>query len=173
MTQPKKAPPTYYGRPMIKRPTWSWFIPLYFFLGGIAGGGAAHGAGAAAVGGGGLVAGPGLPLHGAGVGRGGVDPPGRFVALGVGAGAARDRRRREHRRDGAARVGAGPRGAGPARDRAATAPRRVGTGVAARRGRWRHVHPAGATPCHAPLPATHRASPGCVAGRAHAGWPPG
>ncbi len=51
MTQPKKAPPTYYGRPMIKRPTWSWFIPLYFFLGGIAGGAAAIGAAADLVGG--------------------------------------------------------------------------------------------------------------------------
>lgn len=29
---------TYYGRPMIKRPTWSWYIPFYFFLGGIAAG---------------------------------------------------------------------------------------------------------------------------------------
>lgn len=31
-------PSTYYGRPMIKKPTWKWYIPLYFFLGGIAGG---------------------------------------------------------------------------------------------------------------------------------------
>lgn len=29
---------TYYGRPMIKRPTWSWYIPFYFFLGGVASG---------------------------------------------------------------------------------------------------------------------------------------
>lgn len=29
---------TYYGRPTVKRPTWRWFIPLYFFLGGIASG---------------------------------------------------------------------------------------------------------------------------------------
>ena len=33
------APPTtYYGVPTVKRPTWRWFIPLYFFLGGIASG---------------------------------------------------------------------------------------------------------------------------------------
>lgn len=31
---------TYYGQPMIKRPTWKWFIPLYFFIGGVAGGAA-------------------------------------------------------------------------------------------------------------------------------------
>lgn len=31
-------PTTYYGRPMIKKPTWKWFIPFYFFLGGLAGG---------------------------------------------------------------------------------------------------------------------------------------
>lgn len=31
-------PSTYYGRPMLKKPTWKWFIPLYFFLGGVAGG---------------------------------------------------------------------------------------------------------------------------------------
>lgn len=31
-------PTTYYGRPMIKKPTWSWYIPFYFFLGGIASG---------------------------------------------------------------------------------------------------------------------------------------
>lgn len=34
------VPPTYYGLPMIKRPTWRWFIPLYFFIGGVAGGAA-------------------------------------------------------------------------------------------------------------------------------------
>lgn len=31
-------PATYYGRPMLKRPTWKWYIPVYFFLGGVAGG---------------------------------------------------------------------------------------------------------------------------------------
>ena len=35
---------TYYGRPMIKRPTWKWPIPLYFFVGGVAGGVALIGA---------------------------------------------------------------------------------------------------------------------------------
>src|SRR5579871_5457729 len=35
--QPAK-PFTYYGRPMIKKPTWKWYIPLYLFLGGVAGG---------------------------------------------------------------------------------------------------------------------------------------
>ncbi len=33
-------PTTYYGRPMLKKPTWKWYIPFYFFLGGIAGGSA-------------------------------------------------------------------------------------------------------------------------------------
>ncbi len=28
----------YYGQPIIKRPTWRWYIPFYFFLGGIASG---------------------------------------------------------------------------------------------------------------------------------------
>lgn len=42
---------TYYGRPMIKPPTWRWFIPLYFVLGGIAGGAAAIGAAARLLGG--------------------------------------------------------------------------------------------------------------------------
>lgn len=31
-------PPTYYGIPMIKAPTWRWYIPFYFFLGGVASG---------------------------------------------------------------------------------------------------------------------------------------
>ena len=42
-TAPQDAPAgatTYYKRPMIKRPTWQWYIPLYFFLGGLAGGAA-------------------------------------------------------------------------------------------------------------------------------------
>ncbi len=30
--------PTYYGVPTIKSPTWTWYIPLYFFLGGVASG---------------------------------------------------------------------------------------------------------------------------------------
>ncbi|MGZ4275206.1 MAG: NrfD/PsrC family molybdoenzyme membrane anchor subunit [Solirubrobacteraceae bacterium] len=28
---------SYYGRPILKRPTWTWEIPLYFFFGGMAG----------------------------------------------------------------------------------------------------------------------------------------
>src|ERR1700723_2077507 len=27
----------YYGLPLLKPPTWTWEVPLYFFLGGIAG----------------------------------------------------------------------------------------------------------------------------------------
>jgi formate-dependent nitrite reductase membrane component NrfD len=38
------TPTTYYGRPMIKPPTWKWLIPLYLWLGGIAGGAAVIGA---------------------------------------------------------------------------------------------------------------------------------
>lgn len=29
---------SYYNRPMIKKPTWKWFIPLYFVIGGLGGG---------------------------------------------------------------------------------------------------------------------------------------
>lgn len=42
---------TYYNHPMIKKPTWRWFIPLYFFLGGVAGGAAVIGAAAELLGG--------------------------------------------------------------------------------------------------------------------------
>ncbi|HKB49113.1 MAG TPA: NrfD/PsrC family molybdoenzyme membrane anchor subunit, partial [Ktedonobacterales bacterium] len=42
---------TYYQRPMIKRPTWKWYIPLYFVLGGVAGGTALIGAAAELLGG--------------------------------------------------------------------------------------------------------------------------
>jgi formate-dependent nitrite reductase membrane component NrfD len=31
---------SYYNRPMIKKPTWKWYIPLYFFIGGLGGGAA-------------------------------------------------------------------------------------------------------------------------------------
>jgi hypothetical protein len=37
----------YYGRPLLKPPVWTWEIPLYFFVGGIAGVAAAIGAVAA------------------------------------------------------------------------------------------------------------------------------
>jgi formate-dependent nitrite reductase membrane component NrfD len=33
--------PTYYGEPVIKEPVWVWTIPLYFFVGGVAGASAA------------------------------------------------------------------------------------------------------------------------------------
>lgn len=29
---------SYYNRPMIKKPTWKWFIPFYMFIGGLGGG---------------------------------------------------------------------------------------------------------------------------------------
>ncbi|MBF6589929.1 MAG: polysulfide reductase NrfD [Ktedonobacterales bacterium] len=45
-------PATYYGQPMIKRPTWKWPIPLYFFIGGVAGGAALIGGLADLLGGG-------------------------------------------------------------------------------------------------------------------------
>ena len=35
---PQTAGATYYNRPMIKKPTWRWFIPFYFFIGGVGGG---------------------------------------------------------------------------------------------------------------------------------------
>ena len=28
---------SYYGRPILKQPTWTWEIPFYFFFGGMAG----------------------------------------------------------------------------------------------------------------------------------------
>jgi len=31
---------SYYGQPVIKEPVWSWEIPLYFYMGGLAGGSA-------------------------------------------------------------------------------------------------------------------------------------
>ena len=36
--QPTTEGTSYYNRPMIKKPTWKWYIPLYFFIGGLAGG---------------------------------------------------------------------------------------------------------------------------------------
>jgi len=35
---------TYYGRPMIKAPHWRWWVPVYFFIGGVAAGAAFFGA---------------------------------------------------------------------------------------------------------------------------------
>ena len=34
---PKPASTSYYGNPVLKPPTWTWQVPLYFFVGGIAG----------------------------------------------------------------------------------------------------------------------------------------
>jgi formate-dependent nitrite reductase membrane component NrfD len=44
-TQPVGAE-SYYGRPILKEPTWTWEAPLYLFAGGVAGGAAALAAGA-------------------------------------------------------------------------------------------------------------------------------
>jgi hypothetical protein len=44
-TQPAGAE-SYYGRPILKEPTWTWEIPVYFFAGGTAGGAALLAAGA-------------------------------------------------------------------------------------------------------------------------------
>src|SRR3982751_4053970 len=43
---PQASPATgYYGIPLLKEPSWTWEIPLYFFVGGAAGGAAGVGAG--------------------------------------------------------------------------------------------------------------------------------
>ena len=34
---PRAEPRSYYGRPVIKEPVWTWEIPCYFFTGGLAG----------------------------------------------------------------------------------------------------------------------------------------
>lgn len=44
-------PVTYYNHPMLRKPTWKWPIPFYFFLGGVAGGAALIGAAAELLGG--------------------------------------------------------------------------------------------------------------------------
>ena len=44
-TQPVGAE-SYYGRPILLAPTWTWEVPLYLFTGGVAGGTAALAAGA-------------------------------------------------------------------------------------------------------------------------------
>ena len=44
---PVASPETgYYGIPLLKRPSWTWEIPLYFFVGGAAGASAVIGAAA-------------------------------------------------------------------------------------------------------------------------------
>ena len=34
---PREKPASYYGRPVIKPPVWTWEIPMYFFTGGLGG----------------------------------------------------------------------------------------------------------------------------------------
>ncbi|HXT49968.1 MAG TPA: NrfD/PsrC family molybdoenzyme membrane anchor subunit [Thermoanaerobaculia bacterium] len=41
----------YYGRPLLKEPTWTWEVPIYFFVGGAAGAAAVVGAAARVIGG--------------------------------------------------------------------------------------------------------------------------
>ena len=42
--QDSPADPTYYDRPLIKQSVWSWSVPLYYYVGGTAGGSAVLGA---------------------------------------------------------------------------------------------------------------------------------
>ncbi|HEX2051724.1 MAG TPA: NrfD/PsrC family molybdoenzyme membrane anchor subunit [Actinomycetota bacterium] len=42
--------PTYYDRPVLKEPVWIWAVPVYFFLGGAAGGASVLGAAAQVLG---------------------------------------------------------------------------------------------------------------------------
>ena len=37
MMVPRADPRTYYDRPVLKKPVWKWYIPAYFFTGGMAG----------------------------------------------------------------------------------------------------------------------------------------
>ncbi|MGH2516671.1 MAG: NrfD/PsrC family molybdoenzyme membrane anchor subunit [Ktedonobacterales bacterium] len=50
-TRDGEHPITYYNHPMLRKPTWKWPIPFYFFLGGVAGGAAVIGAAAEILGG--------------------------------------------------------------------------------------------------------------------------
>jgi formate-dependent nitrite reductase membrane component NrfD len=43
--------PSYYGQPVVKQPVWIWTIPLYFYVGGVAGASSLLGAAADAIGG--------------------------------------------------------------------------------------------------------------------------
>ncbi|MEA2371532.1 MAG: hypothetical protein QOH12_1926 [Solirubrobacteraceae bacterium] len=36
-TVPRAVPRSYYGQPILNKPTWTWEIPVYFFVGGMAG----------------------------------------------------------------------------------------------------------------------------------------
>jgi formate-dependent nitrite reductase membrane component NrfD len=48
--QGTSEPGTYYGRPVIKKSVWSWSIPLYYYVGGTAGGAAVLGGAATLLG---------------------------------------------------------------------------------------------------------------------------
>src|SRR5436309_802291 len=37
MMVPRAEPRTYYDRPVLKKPVWKWYVPAYFFTGGLAG----------------------------------------------------------------------------------------------------------------------------------------
>lgn len=47
---PAAEPRTYYGRPVLKEPVWTWEVPVYFFTGGLAGASAGLGLGASLAG---------------------------------------------------------------------------------------------------------------------------
>lgn len=48
--RPAERPPGYYGQPVVKPPVWTWEIPVYFAVGGLAGGAAVLALPAAATG---------------------------------------------------------------------------------------------------------------------------
>ena len=61
----QEAEPSYYGAPLLKEPVWRWYIPAYFFVGGVAGAAAALGGAAQlALGGGAVERRRGLALRG-------------------------------------------------------------------------------------------------------------
>lgn len=47
---PQAEPRSYYGRPVLKEPVWTWEVPAYFFAGGLAGASAGLGFGASMTG---------------------------------------------------------------------------------------------------------------------------
>lgn len=47
---PSREDPTYYGHPVIKKSVWTWDIPFYYYVGGVAGGAAVLGAAATLIG---------------------------------------------------------------------------------------------------------------------------
>lgn len=44
LPEPAQEDPTYYNVPMLKKPVWEWAIPLYYYVGGLAGASLAFGA---------------------------------------------------------------------------------------------------------------------------------